>query len=95
MQGSTLVVTLTRDELQDLVINSVKAVLANQPAHRDTVPDEAAPIYVNKREAARLLSVCPSTIDNAARAGRLKRNYVGKSVRFERVQVLALTKKTA
>jgi len=92
MQGNNLVVTLTRDELQDLVINSVKAVLANQPAHREPVPDEAAPLYVSKKEAARLISVCPSTIDNAARAGRLRRHYVGKSVRFERSQVLGLAK---
>jgi excisionase family DNA binding protein len=47
-------------------------------------------IHITKKDAARLLSVCPSTIDNAARAGKLKRHYVGKSVRFERDQVLAL-----
>lgn len=50
-------------------------------------------IHMTKKEAARLLSVCPSTIDNAARAGKLIRHYVGKSVRFEREQVLALRSK--
>ena len=92
MVNNTLVVTLTRGELEDLIINSVQVCLKNQTPVRNTIPDEAAPSYVSKREAARLISVCASTIDNAARAGRLKRHYVGKSVRFERSQVLALAK---
>ena len=58
----------------------------------DNVPGQAATPYVSKREAARLISVCPSTIDNAARAGKLKRFYVGKAVRFDRGEVLALAK---
>ena len=89
--------TLTRDELQALVIDSVKVCLkhyAPQPKPRqpDDEPGEAGQTYVSKRQAARLISVCASTIDNAARAGKLKRHYVGKSVRFNRVEVLALAK---
>lgn len=88
--------TLTRDELQALVIDSVKVCLKNhsaqQPARRDDVPGQAAANYVTKREAARLISVCVSTIDNAARAGKIKRHYVGKSVRFLRSEVLELAK---
>lgn len=67
-----------------------KSTAARQPAKRDDEPGQAGPNYVSKREAARLVSVCSSTIDNAARAGKLKRHYVGKSVRFLRSEVLAL-----
>jgi hypothetical protein len=87
---------LTKQDLEALVIDCVQVCLkrqaAQQPARRDDVPGQASPNYVNKREAARLISVCPSTIDNAARAGKLKRHYVGKSVRFLRSEVLALAK---
>jgi len=69
-----------------------KANKAQQLANPDSVPGQAATPYVSKREAARLISVCQSSIDNAARAGKLKRHYVGKSVRFDRAEVLALAR---
>ena len=91
--------TLTRDELQALVIDSVKVCLkhyAPQPKPRqpDDEPGEAGQTYVSKRQAARLLDCSPSTVDNAARAGKLRRHYVGKSVRFLRSEVLGLAKAT-
>lgn len=90
--------TLTRDELQALVIDSVKVCLkhhaAQTPARRDDTPAEDGQAFLSKKQAARLLSCSPSTIDNHARAGRLARHYVGgKSVRFDRQQVLSLAQK--
>lgn len=38
--------------------------------------------YLPKKDAARFLSVCPTTVDNFARAGFLKRYYVGRRVLF-------------
>jgi excisionase family DNA binding protein len=86
-----ILISIPETRIKALIEQAVQNVLNAQPI-RDTTPDEATPPYVSKREAARLISVCPSTIDNAARAGRLKRHYVGKSVRFERSQVLELAK---
>ena len=86
-----ILISIPETRIKALIEQAVQNVLNAQPI-RDTIPDEAAPPYVSKREAARLISVCASTIDNAARAGRLKRHYVGKSVRFERSQVLELAK---
>jgi len=87
---------LTKQDLEALVIDCVQVCLkrhaAQQPAKRDDVPGQAGANYVTKKEAARLISVCPSTIDNHARAEKLKRHYVGKSVRFDRLEVLALAK---
>lgn len=90
--------TLTSDELHALIIDSVNACLKrhatrSQPRQPDDEPGEASQTYVSKRQAARLLDCCTSTIDNHARAGHLTRHYVGKSVRFDRQQVLALAKR--
>lgn len=78
-------------------LNSIEArlqkldSLISNPTTGANQSGEAAP-YVSKREAARLLSCSQSTIDNYARAGRLKRHYIGKSVRFDRLEVLSLAK---
>ncbi len=69
-----------------------KASTTKQQRQPNDVPGQAGANYVTKKEAARLISVCPSTIDNHARAEKLKRHYVGKSVRFDRLEVLALMK---
>ena len=87
---------LTLQDLEALVIGCVQVCLKRHAAHypgkRDDVPGQAAAAYVSKREAAKLISVCTSSIDNAARAGKLKRHYAGKKVLFERSAVLALVK---
>lgn len=71
-----------------------KSHAAQTPACRNDTPAEAGQAFVSKKQAARLLSCSPSTIDNHARAGRLARHYVGgKSVRFDRQQVLSLAQK--
>ena len=59
-------------------------------ASQDNVPGQAAPPHVSKKEAARLLSCSQSSISNYARAGQLRRFYLGKSVRFERREVLGM-----
>ena len=87
-------VVITAEELESIFDARLKVALkelaVQTPRHRENEPGQAGPNYVSKREAARLISVCTSTIDNAARAGKLKRNYIGKSVRFLRTEVLAL-----
>lgn len=88
----TIITTLTPDEFRQIVVESIRHCLKTDKPISDNVPGQAAANYVTKREAARLISVCVSTIDNAARAGKIKRHYVGKSVRFLRSEVLALAK---
>jgi excisionase family DNA binding protein len=87
---------LTKQDLEALVIDCVQVCLkrhaVQHPGKKDDAPGQAAPPYVSKKEAARLLGVCASSVDNAARAGKLKRHYVGKSVRFDRSEVLSLAK---
>jgi excisionase family DNA binding protein len=93
-----LIFSMTRRELETLVIECVGACLKNAtplPRHtgNELPSGEAGSAFISKREAARLLSCSPSTIDNHARAGHLTRHYIGKAVRFDRVQVLSLAKR--
>lgn len=92
--------TLSREELHALIIDSVNACLrrhsAERPPRRETGPGEAGSAFVSKRQAAALLDCSTSTIGNYARAGKLKRHYIGgqKAVRFDRNEVLALAERT-
>lgn len=93
-----LILSMTRRELETLVIECVGACLKNAtppPRHtgNELPPGEAGSAFVSKRQAARLLSCSTGTIDNHARAGSLTRHYVGKAVRFDRQEVLSLAKR--
>ncbi len=88
-----LIVTMTKGELEKLFEDRLRYCLLTyvplQPAPPGT--DQQDPNQLlTKKEAARLLGVSPSTIDNHARAGNLTRLYIGKSVRFSREQVTSL-----
>jgi hypothetical protein len=91
-----ILTALTRDDLEAFFDHRLDLAFQRHsekvPRHPDTAPGQAAPPYVSKKEAARLLGVCASSVDNAARRGDLTRNYVGKAVRFDRAQVLNLAK---
>lgn len=91
------IILTTPEELSALIDERFRIAFkhyAPQPKPRqpDDEPGEAGQTYVSKRQAARLLDCSPSTVDNAARAGKLRRHYVGKSVRFLRSEVLGLAK---
>lgn len=81
--------SLFREELEQFH----KENLAKVATRQEEPPGQAGDAYINKRQAARLLSCSTSTIDNYARAGALTRHYIGKAVRFDRQEVLALARK--
>lgn len=91
-----ILTALTRDDLAAFFDHRLDLAFKRHSAQntrpQEDAPGQAAPPYVSKKEAGRLLGVCASSVDNAARRGDLKRHYVGKSVRFDRAQVLALAK---
>lgn len=84
--------TFSRHDLEHIIDERLRLAFERHGRNKTTTQDVASPPYVSKKEAARLVGVCPSTIDNAARRGQLKRHYIGKSVRFDRGQVMALAK---
>jgi hypothetical protein len=88
----TIITSLTPDEFRQIVVESVQHCLKTYKPIQDSGPRQVDTPYVSKKEAAQIMSVCTSSIDNAARAGKIKRHYVGKKVLFDRVEVLALAK---
>jgi len=88
---TTVVTSLSYEELQTLISETLRKELKQiaPPPRHDDMPSEAGQL-ISKKSAARLLECSPGTVDNAARAGRLKRHYVGRSVRFDRAEVLGL-----
>ncbi len=93
-----LFTALTKQELEAMLdsrfILALQRLTSQLPFKQDEPPGEAEQQpFVSKKQAARLLSCSPSTIDNHARAGHLTRHYVGKAVRFDRQQVLALARR--
>ena len=89
-----LMTVLTPDELRQIIVESVKQCLQAGSPIQDNVPGQAASPFVTKREAAGVLRCSPGTVSNLARAGKLKRLYVGKSLRFSRSEVLNLARAT-
>jgi len=83
---------LSPDDLRQLITECVQECL------KVGIPEDVEnfgkplPPHVTKKEAARLLSCSQGTISNFARDGKLKRFYIGKGVRFDRSEVLGLTK---
>lgn len=88
-----LLVHLTEEELKDIVNSAsreafAEAIKAMQPKEKPS--HEQASLYLTKKQAASTLNCSPSTIDNAARSGKLTRHYIGKTVRFRKEEVYKL-----
>lgn len=92
---TTVITSLSYEELKTLISEALRGELKQvEPSPRqEEPPGQAREAYISKKQAARLLSCSPSTIDNHARAGSLTRHYVGKAVRFDRQEVLSLAKR--
>lgn len=92
---TTVITSLSYEELRTLISEALRGELKQiaLPPRQEEPPGQAGEAFVSKKQAARLLSCSPSTIDNHARAGTLTRHYVGKAVRFDRQQVLGLAKR--
>jgi len=89
------VVTISVEELESIIDAAFQRNMNNivVQASDGLQQGGANSPYVTKKEAARILGCSQGTIDNFARAGRLKRHYLGKkNVLFEREQVLEIIK---
>jgi len=92
MQNELLVITT--EQLRVEILKTLQQFF-NDKNFSESVADGASSPYVSKKEAARFLGCSPGTIDNFARAGTLKRAYVGKSVKFLRTEVVQITQRPA
>lgn len=89
----TTTYSITPEELSEIISNAIVKAVEGMISGGFLQQTNTESILIDKRQAARLISVCTSTIDNAARRGDLTRHYVGKSVKFKREDVLFLVRK--
>lgn len=93
---SNKLIVITPEELETIFDNRLRHALEKYmpptPTRKDNEPGEAGSPLVSKRQAAKLLGLCTSSVDNLARSGKLKRLYVGTNVRFNRQDVLGLAR---
>ena len=76
-------------ECMDLALYNYAHLLQEKDKHKGD-PDQ----LLTKKQAAKLLSCSTSTVDNLRRAGKIKRHYVGNSVRFKKSELLDALKIT-
>lgn len=88
---SDLIVTMTKRELEMIIEERFRhCFLSIMPIVSESDNQPESEQLLTKKQAAKLIGVCSSTIDNHARAGNLTRRYIGKAVRFSRDEVLKL-----
>ena len=84
-----IVLTFDSTDFQKLVEQSISKVLGNNSLPNKQQSDTAEPNgLLNKKEAAKLIGVCSSTVDNYRRTGELKSYQIGSARRFKRADVL-------
>ena len=76
------VVIVSRDELQELIVDSLSTVLRIHLNKEDELPP-----LLTRKEVADYFSVTVATVDNLTRAGVLKKHYVNSRPRFKREEV--------
>ena len=79
-----------KSELEQIIKDCVNACLkANERGQAKEQPKDENEL-LTKQEAAKLLKVSVSTIENYGRSGMLEKHYIGRSVRFKRKDVLLI-----
>ena len=80
--GDKIILTnFSRTELMTLIIDCMNECLK---------VEREKDILLSKQDAAKLLKVSVSTIENYGRSGMLEKHYIGRSVRFKRRDVLLI-----
>jgi excisionase family DNA binding protein len=87
---SDLDVKRIAEETAKIILAAIRAGIV------EPTPRAAEPALIDEKQAAAMLKVSLSTIRSAARAGRLTKHKIGKSVRYDpdEVRNLAKQKKT-
>lgn len=88
----TRIIITTPEELSAMIDERIRLAFKYHAPDLVAKPKAEDEIFVSKRQAARILSCSVSSVENAARAGKINRHNVGKSVRFLRTEVVALAK---
>ena len=81
---------LDKGELEELIKKCVNACLQENGRGQAKEQPKDGDELLTKQEAAKLLKVSVSTIENYGRSGMLEKHYIGRSVRFKRRDVLLI-----
>ena len=88
MSKEIVLVSIPKDELKTLIIDSVNACLK---FHLPKLEDkEELPELLTRQQVADYLSISLTTVDTLARDGLLKKHYIAGRPRFKRKEVLAV-----
>lgn len=88
MPEEFLLVSIPKDELQTLIIDSVKACLKFHLPNLNK--EEQLPEWLTRKQVAEYLSVSIKTVDNIVKDGHLKKYSFAGSTRFKRADVRAV-----
>lgn len=85
MSNEIILVSLPKDELQTLIIDSVNTCLKfhlSKLEGKDELPE-----LLTRQQVAEYLSISLTTVDTLARDGILKKHYIAGNPRFKREEV--------
>ena len=86
-------VVIPADQLRQLVTDAVTVALHNAKPTPPAPADQRLPKLMTRQQAAELLNVSLSTVDNYIRDGLLHKKRIGvRSIRLERLEVETLAR---
>lgn len=86
MNKTDLVVTLSTEELKDLVFDAVKDALSTE---RETQERKQNDVYLTREDTMKMLQISKVTLWKLDKQGILERKQIGRKVLYSKSSVLA------
>lgn len=80
----TMVVTLTTDQLSELMETAVSKALAAEREHKETVARE---IFITRQQVMQMLQISPVTLWKLDKKGLLDKRRIGRKVLYAKSSV--------
>jgi len=85
MPNEIVLVSIPKDELQTLIIDSVNACLK---FYLPKPEGDSLPELLTRKQAADFLKCSLGTVDNLTRSGVLQKHFLGRSPKFKKEELL-------
>ena len=85
MKEEIVLMSISKDELQTLIIDSVNACLK---FYRPKPEGNSLLELLTRKEAAEFLRCSVGTIDNFSRDGKIRKYYIGDTVVFKKDEII-------
>ena len=86
MNATNLVVTLSTDELKDLVYDAVKDALQTERKNQEVKQND---VYLTREDTMKMLQISKVTLWKLDKTGILERKQIGRKVLYSKSSVLA------